>query len=139
MVKVLESTKHQERTNTQELTYGLHIRASALMHLHSHKDKINEKRNLKDTFLEDDIGECNFGQIFNFNQYIKMPSFQQVINMKHASRILHVLFPTESLNSNVYLKLMMYLKQSSDLRGSVAGSLWEAQVILFDACSFEFL
>lgn len=64
-----------------------------------------------------------------------MPSFQQVINMKHASRILHILlFPTESLNSNVCLKLMIYLKQSSDLRGSVAGSLWGAQVSLFDAC-----
>lgn len=85
-MKVPDSTKRQE------LTSGLHIRAVALMHLHSHKDKIKEKKPLKDTFLEDDIGECNFGQILNFNQHIKMPSFQQAINTKHASRIPHVLF-----------------------------------------------
>lgn len=85
---------------------------------------MKKKKHLKDTFLEDDIGECNFGQIFNFSQYIKMPSFQQVINMKHARQDTACSPPPpESLNSNVYLKLMMYLKQSSDLRASVAGSL----------------
>lgn len=48
--------------------------------------------------------------------------------------------PPESLNSNIYLKIIMYLKQSSDLRASVVGSLGGGfRLVYLMFGSFEFL
>lgn len=55
--------------------------------------------------------------------------------MKHVIRILCIFFPTEPLKFDVYFILIIYLKQSSRLSGSVATPLcvW-ALVDLVDAC-----